>query len=106
VAASAGHHSLGRQLAAQDHTVDVDVQDAAGNGVGLVDDSADRHDAGVVDQYVDRSELAFDLIEEIGERVRVGDIEFAVHLEAEVGPRFLDRRFVDVADCDLGAELV
>ena len=83
VPGSAGDHPLHRQLAAQDHAVDVDVQNAPGDGVRLVDDPADRHDAGVVDQHVDRAELALDLVEEFRKRIRVGDIEFAVDVEAE-----------------------
>jgi hypothetical protein len=57
---SAGDHALYRQLAANDYAVDVDVQNAPGDRVRLVDDPTDRHDAGVADQYVDRAELALD----------------------------------------------
>src|SRR5699024_3825440 len=95
-----GDHALRGQLAAQDHAVDIDVQDAAGDGVRLVDDPADRHDAGVVDQHVDRAELPLDLVEEVGERMRVGDVELAVDVEAQRGARLLDPHFVDVADRD------
>ena len=104
--ASAGDHALGRQLAAQDHAVDIDVQDPAGDGVGLVDDAADGHDAGVVDQHVDRTELALHLVEEIRERILIGHIEFAVDVEPEVDARFLHLGLVDVADGDLGAQIV
>src|SRR4051812_15596047 len=104
--APAGSHALSCQLAAQDHAVNVDVQNASGDGVRLVDDPTYRHDAGVVDQHVDRPELALDLVEEIGERTGVGDVELAVHREAEVGSRLLHCRLVDVADRNLGAELV
>src|SRR3982074_3048165 len=106
MAAPAGGHALSCQLAAQDHAVDVDVQNASGAGVRLVDDPTYRHDAGVVDQHVDRSELALDLVEEIGERTGIGDVKLAVHLETEVGSRLLHCRLVDVADRNLGAELV
>ena len=39
-------------------------------GVGLVDERADRHDPGVVDQHVERAELALDLVQERGEARR------------------------------------
>jgi hypothetical protein len=106
VPVTAGDHAPRRQFAAQDHAVDVDVQNAPGDGVGLVDDLADGHDARVVDQDVDRAELALYLVEEIRERIPVCDIEFAVHVQAQVGAGLLHGRLVDVADGHLGAQLV
>jgi hypothetical protein len=64
VSGSAGDHALRRQLAAQNHAVDVDVEDAPRDGVRLVDDPAERHNAGVVDQHVNGAELALDFVEE------------------------------------------
>ena len=67
-------HSLSGQLAAEHYTVDIDVKNATGDFVGFVHDRAGRHDARVVDQNVDRAHLPFDLIEEVAERLRVGDV--------------------------------
>ncbi|CKT20317.1 Uncharacterised protein [Mycobacterium tuberculosis] len=99
-------HPLRRQLATQDHPVDVDVQDSAGYRVWFVDNPPHGHDAGVVDQHVDRAELALDGVEESRKRIRVGDIEFAVHVEVEIGTRLFRHRLIDVADSDLGSQVV
>lgn len=99
-------HPLRRQLATQDHPVDVDVQDSAGYRVWFVDNPPHGHDAGVVDQHVDRAELALDGVEESRKRIRVGDIEFAVHVEVEIGTRLFRHRLIDVADRDLGSQVV
>jgi len=103
---STGDHALHRQLAAQDHAVDVDVENAPGDGVRLVDNPADGHDAGVVDQHVDRAELALNGVEKIRERIPVCHIEFAVHIELELGTRLLHLHLVDITDRDLGAQVM
>ena len=41
----------------------------------LLDERADRHDPGVVDQHVDRAELLLGRVEEARERLAVGDVE-------------------------------
>lgn len=61
------------------HPVDdaehVDRELAGGGGIVLVDERADHHDPGIVHQDVERAEARFDVVEEPGERRRVGDVE-------------------------------
>ena len=70
VAAAARAHPLDRQLGADDDAVDVDVELALDRVVGLVDERRHRHDPGVVDDDVDRAELALGLVEEAWRRRR------------------------------------
>ena len=55
--------------------VQVDRELVRGGAVVLVLEPAERHDAGVVDQHVDGSELLLDLIEELREPDPVGNVE-------------------------------
>ncbi len=75
VAAVAGDHLLERDLHAEDHAVEVDVDLALGRQVVLVDEAADLHDPGVVDQHVERAELALGLVEEGREGLALGHVE-------------------------------
>ncbi len=63
-------------------------------------------DSRVVDQDVDGSEFAFDVVEECRERLAVGDVQPRVEPDIEVGAGLFDRRFVDIADRDLRTESV
>ena len=75
VAAPAAREALERELRAEDHAVQVDVDHPLGAGVRLVDERADGHDAGVVDQDVERPEPVLDLVEKRAEAGAVGDVE-------------------------------
>ncbi len=74
VAAAALDHAGRDGLGAVDQAVHVDVDDRAGDGVGLLEHRAERHDAGVVDEYVDRPDLAH-LGEEALPRLGAGDVQ-------------------------------
>ena len=70
-----------------------------GGRVGLVDERADRHDPGVVDEHVERAQLTLDLVEEGGEALTIGHVERQPDRSAaELGCGLLDQRGVDVAD--------
>ena len=75
MAAAPGKHPPGRDLRADDHAVDVDRQRAPRQRVGLIDEPTDRKDPGVVDQHIDGPQPVFDVVEEAGERARIGDVE-------------------------------
>lgn len=72
----------------------------------LVDRVTDRDKAGVVHQYVDRSQLVFDVIEELGERLAIGDVQSAANPQPQSATGVLDGGFVDISDGDLGAHTV
>jgi hypothetical protein len=95
----AGRHGL----RAEDDAVQVDVDDLLGHLVGLLEHRAERHDAGVVDQHVDRAD-GRDLGEERRPRGRVGDVELGGDdaLADLLGDR-AGQVGVPVADGDLGA---
>ncbi len=94
-----GSHPRQRNLHAEDHAEDVDVEDPLSGRVVLVDERADRHDPGVVDQDVHRTELLFGCVQELGERGPVGHVERQPHgAVAELGGGLLGRLQVDVAD--------
>ena len=61
-------------LGAVDDPVHVDVDDRPGHGVRLLQHGPERHDPGVVDEYVDGADLA-DGTEELHPRVRTGYVE-------------------------------
>ena len=95
VPGAAGEHRGEGELAAEDHAVHVHVELAAAPAVVLVQERPDVHDAGVVDQDVDRADLALDPLQECGERVAVGDVERraerSARLGREVGVEVADR---------------
>ena len=62
MAAAAGQEPLERELGAVDDPVQVDVDHPLGGRVGLLDERADGHDPGVVDQHVERPERALGLV--------------------------------------------
>ncbi len=76
VAAVAGDHPLERELHAQDHAVQVDVDHPPRREVVLVDEAPDLHDPGVVDEHVDRAQLLFGSVEELREGGALGDVEW------------------------------
>jgi hypothetical protein len=75
VLAAARLHPPDRLPGAVDDAVQVDLQLAQREGVVLVLDAGQRHDAGVVDQHVYRPEPLGDLIEERAEPGPVGDVQ-------------------------------
>ena len=102
VAATARHEPLEGELRAEDHAVEVDVDHALGGRVGLLDERPDRHDPRVVDQDVERAELALDLVEERREARAIGHVERQPDRSVtELVGRPLRQRRVDVADRDL-----
>ena len=93
-----------RQLRADDDAVEVDVDHPLRGRIGLVDERADRHDPGVVDEDVERAEPALNLDKEGFEAGAVGDVECqADGAAAELGSCLLGQRGLDVADRDPGA---
>ena len=102
VTAVARDHPLQRELRAEDHAVEVDVHHAPCRQVVLVDEAADLHDPGVVDEHVHRAQLLFGPVEERRERGAVGDVERQRHgARAELGGGLLGGGEVHVADRDL-----
>jgi hypothetical protein len=84
--------------------VQVDVDHPLRRRVVLVDEAAERHDPGVVDQDVEWPQPLRDLIEEVGERVAARDVELeADRLPAQLGRRLIGERLVEVTDRNLGA---
>ena len=77
----------------------VDVDKLVGGGIGLVDERPDGHDAGVVDEHVERPQTALNGVEELGEAGFVGDVEAqADGPRSQLGGGPLDQRTVDVAE--------
>ena len=104
VAAGPRAQPFDRQLGADDDAVDVDVELAADRVVRLLDERRHRHDPGVVDDHVDRAELAFGGVEEGGEGTAVGDVERQRdRAAAQARGRLLGQRQVEVADRDAAA---
>ncbi len=102
VAAVARDHPAERELHAEDHAVEVDVDHANRREVVLVDEAPDLHDAGVVDQHVERAELLLGGCEECVERVSVGHVERQRdRARSELGGGLTGGVVVDVADRDL-----
>ena len=96
-----GAHPLDRQLGAGDDAVEVDVDLAAHRVLALLDERRHRHDPGVVDDHVERAELALGLVEEGGEGGAVGDVERQRDGPAAERRRgLLGQRQVEVADRD------
>jgi hypothetical protein len=83
VAAAALDHSLGGELSAEDDAEDVDGDRAPGDIVGLVEEPSGRGDSRVVDQDVERPELAFDVVKERRERLAIGDVQPSVESYVE-----------------------
>ncbi len=101
VPAIARHHPLERQLRPKDDTVQVDVDHAPRGQVVLVDEAAEVHDAGVVDEHVHRSELLFGAVEEGAERRAVADVEWQSDgARAQLGGGLAGHVEVHVADRD------
>ncbi len=103
MAAAPGQEALQRQLGAVDQPHQVDVDHPVRGGVGLVDERADGHDPGVVDQDIQRAEPVLYLIQERGEAVAIGHIQ----REPDRSPSQLARGLlgqcsVDVADGHAG----
>ena len=70
----------------------------------LLGERRHRHDPGVVDDDVERAELALGLVEEGGEGVAVGDVERQRdRAAAQLRRRLLGQRQVEVADRDAAA---
>ena len=65
-----GLHPLDRQLGADDHADQVDLDLAPERVLRLLDERRHRHDPGVVDHHVERAELALGLVEEALRRRR------------------------------------
>ncbi|KDQ04011.1 hypothetical protein EN35_35750 [Rhodococcus qingshengii] len=106
VSTSARKHPSQCELGSRDHAEDVDLDDASGHGVVLVDDPSDRHDARIVDQHVDRAEFTFDGVEEVEERGGVGDVEAPERADAQILGCSRESGFVDVADRDRRTQLI
>ncbi len=75
MAATAGDHTRQDELHAVDHTVHIDVEDALGRRVVLVEERPDRHDPGVVDQHVDGAQLRLGVVQEARERLVLGHVQ-------------------------------
>jgi hypothetical protein len=102
VAPVAGHHARQRDLHAVDHAVDVDVDHAHRGGLVLVDEAPQRHDAGVIDQHVERAEALLGGVDEGLERVALGHVELEPGgIGTDLGGRLLGELGVEVADGDL-----
>jgi hypothetical protein len=101
VAAAPRAQALDCQLGAGDDAVQVDVDLAVDRVLALVLQRRHRHDPGVVDHRVDRAELAFGLVEEVGEGATVGDIERQRDgAAAQLRRRLLRQLELEVADGD------
>jgi hypothetical protein len=99
VPAIARDHPLQRQLHAGDDPVQVDVDHPPRGEIVLVDEAADLHDPGVVDEHVDRPKLLFGAVEEGGEGGPVGDVQRrGDRTGPELGGGPLGGRQIDVAD--------
>ena len=95
-------HPWEGELHPVEDAVDVDVDHSASGQVVLVDEPAQRHDPGVVDQHVERAEPLLDLVEEALERVASGDVELERQRPvAERRSGALGELAVEVADRDL-----
>ena len=70
--------------------------------VGLFEKRAGRHDAGVVDEHVDRPDFLLDRLDEVRERVAVGHVELECHGRADrsAAAASIGRLLVEVADHD------
>jgi hypothetical protein len=75
VPAAAGEHRSQSQARTRHGAEQVDLDDLARNRVALVDESAQRHDPGVVDQHVHGPELGLDRGQERLEGGGVGDVQ-------------------------------
>jgi hypothetical protein len=104
VAAVAGHHARQGDLHAVDHAVDVDVDQAHRGRLVLVEEASQRHDAGVVDEHVERPEALLGGIDEGLERVALGHVELEPGgVGADLGCSLLGELGVEVPDGDLHA---
>ena len=82
--------------------MDVDVDHAHRGGLVLVDEAAQRHDAGVVDQHVEWPEALLGGIDEGLEGVALGHVELEPGgVGADLGGRLLGELGVEVSDGDL-----
>ncbi len=68
-------HARERELHAEDHAVEVDVDHPPGGRVVLVDEAPQRHDPGVVDEHVQRAELLFGAVQEGRKGRPVGHVQ-------------------------------
>ena len=95
-------HPRQRLLHPVHDAVDVDVHEAPRRLVGFGVEGAQRHDARVVDEHVERTELRFDGIEEAAHRRALDDVDGQRdRTVAQVGRGLLGGRHVEVADRDL-----
>ncbi len=82
----------------------IDVHHAPGSRLRLLRERADRHDAGVVDHDVKRTELRLGLLEEALEAGRVGHVKReSDRAGTKLGCRPPGELGVDVANRDAGA---
>ena len=83
----ARQHAVERQARAGHHAEHVDLDLAPRDGRVLLRERADGHDPGVVDQHVERAQLALGLVEERGEAVGVGHVGGVAGVGAGAGQR-------------------
>ena len=94
-AARAGGSAASASLEPKITPVQVDVDHPLGHRVGLLDERPDRHDPGVVDQHVERSEALLDLVQEALEARAIGDVERQPDRAAAESPARSARRAPD-----------
>ncbi len=98
----ASHHLGQHQLASREHAVEVHLDRGPDRLLGLLEERADGHHAGIVDQHVDvAAAVGARLVEERRERLPIGDVEGIARNRAELG-QIGDGRFTkrDVAVAD------
>ncbi|CAA9467672.1 MAG: hypothetical protein AVDCRST_MAG38-871 [uncultured Solirubrobacteraceae bacterium] len=104
VAASSRAHAPDPLASAVDHGMEVELELADGGVVVLGLERAQRHDAGVVDQHVDRPQRRLDVVEGGGERRSVADVEGQrARRLADLGRHRGGRIAVEVEDRHRGA---
>src|SRR5262249_22894827 len=104
VPAIASQQALAGELGADDDAVDVDVELALDRIVGLLGERRYRHDPGVVDDDLERAELALGGVEEAGEGAAIGDVKWERDGAApQLTRRALSQLEVEVADRDAAA---
>ncbi len=97
MAAAAGKHPGDREFAAQQNPVQIHVDNPPGEVVAFLGEGSQRHDASVVDKYVQRSQLVFGFVQEVSERRPIGDVE--LHADAaQLGGDLAGQLAVQVAD--------
>jgi len=92
-------HPLQRELCAEDHAVEIDVDHPPGRQVVLVNEPADLHDPGVVYQHIHRAQLGFGVVQEPCERLALGHVQAqGDRRRPQLGGGLLRRLDVEVAD--------